>query len=225
MKRRISAFVTWATGLCGLGLVLAPDRATAEPVACNAWDVDYALTASLQLKETPMGQGDGVYQVGPGTITLRFEDRGGQPGGAAKIRAYGMREHVEVVAKAVFLTATVTSDTRTAAAPDKCGAAEGTLADRTLTWTRPTSGYRTDGTLTCDGSLCGKFGAPPSGTNPLQIGPDSVQFRSFAYGADMKTFTMPFTFVSKTDMPKQTGFLALAGRETKRACVQAKPCS
>ena len=222
MKRVISSAI-----VLGVGIALAPAPASpAETAPCDAWDVDYILAANLKLEDTPMGEGDGVYKIGPGRVTLRFEDRGGQPGGKVKMLAYAMKEHFQIVSKTLFWTTSVTTDTNTGVTSDRCSVvAEGVLADHQLRWNKPLHGYRTDGTLTCDGSLCGKFGAPPAGTSALHIPPHDVAFAPFVYGADMKTFTMPFTFVSKSDMPKQTGSLALAARETKRACVVAKPCS
>jgi hypothetical protein len=222
MKRVISsAFVL------GVGIALAPSPASpAEQAPCDAWEIDYTLAANLKLEDTPMGEGDGVYKIGPGRVTLRFEDRGGQPAGNVKMLAYGMKEHFQIVSKTLFWTTSVTTDTNTGVGQDRCSiVAEGVLTDRSLRWNKPLRGYHTDGTLTCDGSLCGKFGAPPSGTSALHIPPHDVPFAPFAYGADMKTFTMPFTFVSRSDMPKQTGYLALAARETRRACVVAKPCN
>jgi hypothetical protein len=35
---------------------------------------------------------------------------------------------------------------------------------------------------------------------------------------------MAASMVSKSDSPAQTTYLTLAGRETKRTCVHAKPC-
>ena len=110
-------------------------------------------------------------------------------------------------------------------APAGSCAAEGTLVNQTVRWAGPVRGYRTDGTLTCNGSLCGSFGAPPAGRSELHIGPGPVTFNSFELARDMKTFTMATALVSKTSMPKQTGFVALGGRETKRSCAPAKPCA
>lgn len=217
-----------AVGSVALGLVLAlaTSDATADdpPAACAAWDVEYGLSARLQLDETPMGEGDGVYPIGPGRVVLRFEDRNGQPGGAVSMLAYAMREHFVVKSKTLFWTTTVTTDTATRATPDVCSsAAEGTLVDHTIQWKTQVRGYRTDGTLECDGSMCGKFGAPPPGKSELHIPPGPVAFKPFEFAPDKATFTMAKTQVSKTEMPKQTGFVALAGRETKRTCVTTKP--
>ena len=210
---------------------LATSRATADapvpspPPACDTWEVEYTLAGNLKLTDTPLGQGDGVYPVGPGTAVLRFEDHNGQPGGKAKLVGYSMKQSVTVNASALFFTAKVVSETTTRALPDGCGVdGEGALNGTTLAWNGPMRGFRSDGTIHCDGSLCGKFGAPPPGDSPLHIGPNPTLLQSFQFSPDLKTFSMPSTFVSKTDDPKQTAHLALSGREAKRACVSVKPC-
>jgi hypothetical protein len=222
----IPAKLAFTGALVGaLGLSLATRDASGDALPCPAWDVDYLLAANLELRDTPMGAGDGQYKIGPGNMTLRFEDRGGLPGGRAKLLAYAMREHFQIVSKNLFWTTTVTTDTHTAATPDRCwSAAEGVLEGRTFKWTTPVRGYKTDGSLTCDGSLCGKFGAPPAGTSALHIEPHDVTLGPLAFGEDGKTFKMASTFVTKTDMPKQTGYLTLAARELRRTCVQPKAC-
>jgi len=175
--RRLIAVGSFTTGLA---LALATSEATADdpPAACAAWDVEYSLSARLQLDDTPMGEGDGVYPIGPG------RDRYGDardPQRVLQRRRRSARRSLEV------------------------------------------RGYRTDGTLECEGSLCGKFGAPPPGKSELHIPPGPVDFKPFEFAPDRATFTMARAQVSKTEMPKQTGFLALAGRETKRTCVTTKP--
>ena len=109
--------------------------------------------------------------------------------------------------------------------PNACAiAAQGTLVGGTIRWSRPLLGYRTDGVVTCRGSLCGKAGAPPPGETVLHLGPGPVWFRPFDFAADMRTFTMTSTQVSKTESPKLTASIALAGREIRRRCVQVQPC-
>jgi hypothetical protein len=222
--RRVLAVGTFGAALA-LALATSPVAADDPPVACGGWDVEYNLSARLQLTDTPMGEGDGIYTIGPGRAVLRFEDRNGEPGGTVNLISYAMREHFVIKSKTLFWTTTVTTSTNTRVTPDVCAsAAEGSLVDRTIFWRTPVRGYRTDGTLACDGSLCGKFGAPPPGTSELHIGPGPVAFNPFDFSPDRKTFNMSKAQVSKTDMPKQTGFVAIAGRETKRTCVAAKPC-
>lgn len=217
--------------LAAVAASLATSRATADAPSpapappCDAWEVEYALAGNLKLTDTPLGQGDGVYPAGPGMAVLRFEDHGGQPGGRAKLVGYSMKQSVTVNASALFFSAKVVSATTTRALPDACGVdGEGTLNGTTLAWSGPMHGFRSDGTIHCDGSLCGKFGAPPSGDSALHIGPNPTLLQSFQFSPDLKTFSMPSAFVSKTDDPKQTAYLALSGRETKRSCVQVKPC-
>jgi len=210
-----------SVGLAGcLVLAIPPRRAAAQTAPCDAWELEYSLAASLRLSDTPLGQGDGVYAVGPGKVVLRFEDSGGQPAGHAKMVSYDMREYFVVVSRALLWTTTVTTAANTRATPDTSGfVAEGVLMGRVLSWSGPVRGYRTDGTLTCEGSMCGKFGAPPAGRSELHIGPGPVEFKSFEFARDMKTFTMPETFVAKTDVPKQTAYVALSGREVRRTCL------
>ena len=194
---------------------------------CDAWDVEYTLAARLQLTDTPMGAGNGIYTIGPGTAVLRFTNVNGMPspGGAVGLRHYAMRERFRIDSSALFWKAHVVTDTRTTTAPDACGdVAKGRLEGASVRWLTGLTGYRTDGTLTCDGSLCGSFGAPPAGTSELHIAPHPVPFSALRFSADMKTFSMPSTFVAKTDSPKQTAFLALSGREARRTCVRVAPC-
>ena len=208
-----------------VALLVAPKGEADEAQPCS-WQIEYALAAKLALSDTPMGEGDGTYTIGPGTVVLRYEDRDGVPGGAVEMLSYAMRESFVVKAKTLFWSTTVVTSSNTAATPDQCGvAARGALdASRNLRWKTPIRGYHTDGSLTCSGSMCGKFGAPPPGEMQLHIGPSNVQFSPFVFGPDMKTFTMAWTHVSKTSMPKQSAAVSLGGRETKRACVPVPPC-
>jgi hypothetical protein len=57
-------------GLCTwLTFLLAPPSVGAQvdspPAPCVAWQVDYALSGTLQLTDTTLGQGDGTYAGGP----------------------------------------------------------------------------------------------------------------------------------------------------------------
>jgi hypothetical protein len=199
--------------------------ASPSPSPCEAWDVDYALAANLQLTDTPLGQGDGVYPIGPGTLVLRYDDVGGRPGGHVKMISYEVRQSFEVVAKTLFGATTVGTDVTTRQKADPCGApAEGRLDAAAIVWRVPVVGFRTEGFLNCAGTFCGKFGAPPPGRSAMSSGPEATRFKPFQFSDDRKTFTMTYAFVSKTDSPKQTAHLALAGRETARTCVQPKSC-
>jgi hypothetical protein len=201
----------------GIALALAPSRAVADAPACTAWELEYALNGNLKITDTPLGAGDGVYPVGPGKAVIRYEDRGGQPGGHAKLVAYTIHQHVSVTSKALMFHATVVTDTDSHVTD--AVATEGSLVDHTLSWSAPVRTYRSDGTMNCEGNLCGKFGAPPAGTTEVHMGPRSVQLASFLFAPDFKTFSMAYTLTSQSDSPKQTTYSAIAGREMKRTCV------
>ncbi|MGZ3420146.1 MAG: hypothetical protein ACXVEF_42335 [Polyangiales bacterium] len=205
----------------GLIVALTPGEAAAEEQqpTCEAWDVEYALNENLTLVDTPMGKGDGLYHVGPGSTVLRFD-----PSGNVKMLSYAMRESFKIHIRFLLSTTDVVVDSRSRVTPNTCGvAAEGRLTGNKIVWTTKVRGHRADGTVNCSGT-CGKFGAPPEGPSGLEIPPHDVVFKPFELSKDQKTFEMQSTFVSKTELPKQTAYIALSGREVRRTCVQPKPC-
>jgi hypothetical protein len=195
------------------------------PEPCG-WEVEYGVSAKMAVTETPLGEGDGVYPIGPGKLTLRYEDEGGRPGGNVELLRFELREHLPIESRALFWKTNVLTDTETTVTPDGCSvAARGELEGQAIRWRTPVSGYRTDGWLTCKGSLCGKFGAPAPGRTPFVVPPAAVQFRSFVFAPDMQTFTMAATHVAKTSMPQESTAIMLAGREVRRACVPVRQCT
>lgn len=213
-----------ALGAALVGAGGGPRVAFGEPdlPPCEATDVEYATSGRLRVQGTLFGAGDGTFSIGPGTVVLRFATprRHSDPKPAAaearsvQLRTYTMKQRVVVVSTALFWTTTVTSDTDTR----MTAAAEGVLTDHTLRWLGRAAAMRSDGVISCDGSLCGAFGAPPRGTSPLHLGPNPISLEPFEFGADLTTFTMRYAFVSETDSPKQRSYVALAGREIRRTC-------
>jgi hypothetical protein len=200
-------------------------RVQADGGECGAWRIEYVANVNLRLSDTPMGAGDGVYKVGPGSIVLRFADKDGEPGGQVDMLSYRTLENFTIVSKALFWKTTVKTLATTQATPDQCGVvAKGSLQSNTLRWSSPVRGCRTDGTLHCDGSLCGKFGAPPEGTSELHVPPHPVTFKPFGFGKGLTTFTMDYALSSRSDSPKQTAHVALSAREVRRSCVPIPAC-
>ena len=198
-----------------LGLALLTPHAAAEDAGCIT-DVEYAITGSLTLSDTPMGHGDGTYAIGPGTMVVRFDH------GEAKVVSYTMRESFHIHAKTVFWTTSI--DTEATSTMDDPCSATGTFDGHTLHWRGPVRSYRTDGTLTCSGSFCGSFGVPPRGQSPLHVGPAPQRFNDLVFSADRRTFTMSKTPAVKTTMPKQSSAVSMVGRETRRACATSRAC-
>jgi len=214
--RRVSTvvLVLSAAALC----VVVPANAQEEENC--AWEVEYDLAANLKLSDTPMGQADGIYRVGPGKVVLRFEND------KVSLVRYAMHDRVVVEAGALFWWGKVIAETTTTATPDACSVvAEGAIdASRTLRWRTPIRGYRNDGFLTCTGSVCGKFGAPALGRSELHIAPRQQWYKPFVFAPDMQTFTMASTHITKSKTPRQSIEIALAGREARRTCVHVQPC-
>jgi hypothetical protein len=214
-----SGAVVWVVGLVGLAAHSA--KADDAPAGCGTWDVEYTLAANVQLSDTVMGAGDGVHRIGPGRMVLRMESQGDKLAGRVRMLFYDMRDGFTVNAKALFWETVVKNNTHTFATPDASGTiAEGTLGERTLRWETPINGLRTEGTLTCEGSFCGKFGAPPEGTSEVHYPPHPVQFSPFEFDAEKKTFTMAYSVVSKSEVPRQTSRVTFAGREVRRTCAR-----
>jgi hypothetical protein len=207
-----------AIAVVSAGAALAPSVATASDDAdsCDVVDVEYATAAKLKVTDTLMGAGDGEYRIGPGHIVLRF-DHGGSSG--VRMLAYEMPQHFTVVSNVLFWKTTVATRAESRALPPHAIIAEGKMDGHTLHWRAPGVGFRSDGTITCNGSMCGQFGAPPPGTTELHVGPNPLDFRPFEFDATMKTFSMPFAFVSESSAPKQRSFLALGAREIRRTCA------
>lgn len=209
MKARIGMLAIAAS------TVLFPAAAD-EP--CGKVEVEYALTANLRLSHTPMGKGDGIYPIGPGTLVLRFE------GNDVKVVSYKMHESITIHGRFAFWWATVKTEADNTASAPPCGsAAEATLDGKVIHWRSPVRKHSTNGTIDCDGPACGMFGAPPHGRSELHVGPGDAQFGTFYFSPDMNTFTMPSAPPMTTESPKQTSQLALSGREVKRTCISA-PC-
>jgi len=201
---------------------LGTDDADAEQAPpCTTWESEYALVGTVHLTDTPFGKGNGAHKVGPGRIVLRF-----QPEGRVSILSYSMRQAFSIDVTAFGATVKVDVVTMTRAAPDACGiAGEGLVKDEKVEWTTNVRELRTDGTLTCSGRFCGRYGVPEPGPRPIQIGPNDTRVRPFEFTEGWKTFIMPFTLATKTESPKQTSFLALTGREVRRTCVTPPaPC-
>ncbi len=205
-----------------LGLMLAPADAVGAPAPkLDAWEVEYTLVGKLRLSDTTMGAGDGIHEIGPGIVVLRFDDVGGEPGGKVRVSRYELATRFTVNAYVLGFGTTVLNDTRTRATPGALGySAEGVVgADHVIRWTGPWNNIHTDGNLTCSGSMCSKFGAPPEGRSPFHTGLHAAQFKPFKLTSNNRVFRMDYVVMNKSS--NHTASILLEGRETRRTSVRA----
>jgi hypothetical protein len=211
-----------------LGLVtlaLAPRPAAAEPSAtdtaaeCTQRVSLYQINGTLRITDTAMGAGDGTFPVGPGTLELRVDAQSAR----TTLVRFDLQERFAIHPNAVMWRATVVTNTAAHAVPDASGAAAigRWLRDGVLQWDAPLHNYRSDGALTCDGSLCGKFGAPPPGRSELHQASTAIRLEPFRFDPTGQTFQMGFALVSSSEAPRQRTYLALAGRRLTSTCLPA----
>lgn len=207
-------------GAAAGGAGAAPVAQPLQTPACDVWTADYTLAARLRLADTPFGAGDGVFDTGPGHLQLRFSKTADSSATKVELLKYEMRDRFVVDSSVLFFHAKVTTSSETRATPDQRGViATGTLRGRELAWSTKVSGYRTDGTIDCKGSGCGMSGVPPSGSSPLHIGPNAVEFSPFKFdSSNLSTLRMAETKVAHTAMPRQTAFITFSGRQTSNQC-------
>jgi hypothetical protein len=192
----------------------ASQDAIADEPACGVTDVDYAVVGSLLLKDTQFGAANGVYPLGSGKARLRFAKNG-----EAKLMSYELDNHLTVNASFALWSTKVVTDSTTRVASECDGAAKGTFSHNDVIWQTKVDGYQSDGTLNCEGNVCGKFGAPPAGSSALHEPPEAVTWKPFHFDPDGHTFSMDYSQVSHSESPRRTAYLALSGRETHRTCV------
>jgi hypothetical protein len=223
MAPRLASRTLATAAIAGaLALTLGTSSTAADAdEECPTSDVDYSVAGDLLLKDTQFGAANGLYKLGDGRLKLRFERA---PDGARSVHlmSYDLENHFTVKASFAAWSTAVETQSRTTVASACEGAAVGTLDRGDVVWSTPVGGYHSDGSLACTGNVCGKFGAPPAGTSPLHEAA-SVKFSTFHFAPDGKTFTMDYTRLSHSDSPKQTSYLSLSGRETKRACLPVAP--
>jgi hypothetical protein len=220
--RRFLAGITMAALVAGVATGTS-NVAAATDESCAVTDIDYAIAGNLLVKDTQFGAANGVYPLGAGKMRVRFES--GPEGVHAKLLSYQLDNHLTIKASVAFWWTKVETRSRTLAADAGGVAARGELKGSDVVWSTPVAGYHSDGSIDCEGNVCGKYGAPPPGESELHEASEDVVFQPFHFAADGKTFTMGFSRVSHSDSPKQTTFVGLSGRETRRVCVSNAPAS
>jgi hypothetical protein len=218
-RSTIQRFLVATGALAVITIGAGTSQIAAAEEECSVSDVDYTVVGRLLLKDTQFGAANGVYPLGAGKVRLRFEKGTRGEVRDAKLMSFDLDNHLTVSASFALWSTKVVTESHTSVVNACDGAAHGTLNNGDVVWSTKVDGYHSDGTLDCSGNVCGKFGAPPAGSSPLHEAPAAVAFKPFHFSPDGHTFSMEYTQVSHSDSPRQTGYLALSGRETKRSCV------
>ena len=199
---------------------------------CMAWEIVYDLTGSeFEITDTPFnGAGDkivpletpydGADTIGPGELTLMISDNNGAPGdGTAFLVDYAVTMNFQTGSGGTALV-TQTLEITTA---NECGSAVGSLSGTALSWSpNALNDYHTEGTLNCQGTFCGSFGAPPAGDTPVNQTTNIDPFSAFTFSNDLMGFTAP-DFTTSSDS-NATTLMDLVGTETSRQLVAAPAC-
>ena len=190
---------------------------------CEAWYVTYDLAGStFEISGTPANAGNKKpFEIGPGTLTLRFPNDGGEPGesGAADMHLYDMKMDFLVESFGIK----VTTDLRNTAGPADCGVAEGIMGGK-LTWSGP-RGIRdvhSVGNIHCEASgfiNCGTGGLS-DGDNPQDETSDQ-EISDFSFSNGVSSFTSA-PVATKGENSITT--LTLMGTESARELKAAPDC-
>jgi hypothetical protein len=223
VSRFLAAAVTSMAAL--FAVTTGSSNVAAADESCTVSDVDYTIVGNLFVKDTQFGAANGQYPLGAGKMSVRFESGSNGTPTHVKLMSYELDNHLTIKASFALWWTRVETRSRTFTANTPDGAAQGELKGTDLVWSTPIAGYHSDGSMECEGNVCGNYGAPPPGSSALHEAFTDVVFKPFHFSPDGKTFTMEFSKVSHSDSPKQTNFVSLSGRETKRVCVLKAPAS
>jgi hypothetical protein len=197
------------------------------------WEVTYDLAATppgptlFAITETPGGLGDGLWIVGPGTMTVRFEaDASGEAG---NVLEGGSAEVVQLNLDQIFTLNTYGTEVTTNVSseiPDNrwdgnlggvvsAGSNLGQLSGDTIDFSTVLSGYHTYGLISCTGSMCDFM---ESGELDTTIGLNLVEL-SFEDGGPASPATLSSGTIALPPEPNAQALLGLRGAELSRVFV------
>ncbi|NVB38155.1 hypothetical protein G6O69_09950 [Pseudenhygromyxa sp. WMMC2535] len=205
------------------------DSSETSAAACQVWELVYDLEGSVHGVEAGLfGQGDYPVEapyddpdtVGPGSMTIVFEDLEGEPGPRGAITAYTMSVHYELAQ-----LAELTVDLENSAGPDACGLTFGQREAGVVSWEPPTlPDHHSVGEMFCIGSLfiCELIGLEQQVATPIdELGELPLSAFSFAFAWGSSSFEMPTTQVTNGEMVTTWEY---QGAEVSRTLVDAPDC-
>ena len=205
------------------------DATTEDPVGCQVWEIQYDLVSSeFALSDTPMGAGDQVNvveepydeddNIGPGSITVRFADVDGEPGGTAWIVAYDMTLNFLVDS----FGAAVTTELQNEVAFNECGVTSADLPGDEAAWDPSAMpGQTSMGMIVCNGFFCG-LGGFDDGVPVMVDDVDDAPLNPFTFASDRMSFTSEPVVVQQDDTSTSTW--TYRGMELSRDLIDGPEC-
>ena len=198
------------------GLMVALFASTSHAAV---WRVVYDLEGvQLDIRNTPLGLGNGSYVIGPGYIVIDYPASGGAlVDGAVQMRRFSLVQDFTTATSSARVDADLFSESNFSGVQTL---ATGTLAAGVITWTQSFP-YKLTGTNTCTGNFCGLAGFE-EGVPTDEAREDPVTFAPFTFGSggpqagagfDGDEVLLPGNAAADT-------FLLLQGREIRRTLLE-----
>jgi len=218
-RNRLVAFV--ARLILAAALLVCTTTAFAD-----VWRVTYELVnAEYAIENTPLNLGDGVRQVGPGALTLEFDDANGELAeGPARLVYFAVEQEFESGADGSIVTTDVTA---MAAFDASQSFAAGTLSGDTVSFSESFP-YRQMGSNLCAGDLCFLAGLEEGVINPVErTDPVTLNDLTFATGGPRVGAGFSMLRVDLGTSTRANNYLSFEGREVRRvriATAADDPC-
>lgn len=205
--RAFAASTGWALLLAG-----------AIEARADVWRVVYELAGTeFDIRNSPLGLGDGTYPVGPGYLVIDYSASGGAlVDGPVQMRSFSLVEEFVATNPGATVVADLFAEANFSGAQTD---ATGTLASGTLTWGE-TFPYKVVGTNTCTGNFCGLAGFT-AGVPRDDSDEYPVTFSAFTFGSGGPqggaSFEAEDTLLQSSD--QADSYLLLKGREIRRELI------
>jgi len=196
-------------------------------------EILYNLAGStFDIRNTPFGLGDQLNVIGPGTMTMRFQDDGAGnvlTGGPASVVQYAMTQNFVVSGNPTVTTNVnvVIPDHHWDGNPSgvvAAGSNSGTLVGDDVSFGIGLADYHSTGFVLCNGSLC-SAGGLPNGTPVPQNSTITLDLVALDYAAGGPRLARSFA-TDEIQIPNSNSadtFLTLVGAEVSRVAVPGTP--
>lgn len=211
LKKLLGRAVAASTGVAALLTVAAHASA-------DVWRVVYELAGTqFDIRDSPLGLGDGTYPIGPGYLVIDYPaNNGSLVDGAVQMRGFSLVEDFVASNPGANVVADLFAEANFSGAQT---VASGTLAAGTLTWNESFP-YKVVGTNTCTGNFCGLAGFT-AGVPRDDSDEYPVTFAAFTFGSGGPqggaSFEAGDTLLQSTEQAKS--YLLLEGREIRRELI------